>query len=131
VDSVGTQTRLEEEVRDLRHLMHQRRHLDEQIESALDRLLAHAAGALGTRHVEELILSASSWAVGRSLGDIRLRSSTGVTAAAITRGEEEHFSPPPDMLLQAGDVLTIVGSDGARTRAKELLAAATAPSVQG
>lgn len=128
VDSVGTQSRMEQEVRDLRSLMRERRRLDEQIEAALDRLLTHAAGAIGTRHVEELVLSSSSWAVGRSLGDIRLRSSTGGTVVAITRGEEEHFSPPPDMLLEPGDVLTIVGSDAARTRCRELLSAEVPPA---
>ncbi|MFZ5818242.1 MAG: TrkA C-terminal domain-containing protein [Bacillota bacterium] len=127
LDSIRTQSKLEEGARELRSLLRQRRELDEQIETALDRLLSQAAGALATRHVEEIVISESSWTVGRSLGEIRLRSSTGATAVALTRGESDHFSPPPDMLLAAGDVLTVVGSDAARTRARELLAAEVPP----
>jgi len=129
VDSVASQFRVEQEIRELRHLLRERRRLDEEIENALDGLLKHAAGAIGTRHVEELVLESNSWAVGRSLGEIRLRSSTGVTAVAITRGDEEYFSPPADMQLQAGDVLTIVGSDAARARCRELLAATAVPAM--
>lgn len=131
VDSVASQWRVEEEIRELRKLLWERKRLDEQIESALDRLLKTAAGAVGTRHVEELVLEPGSWAVGRSLGEIRLRSSTGVTAVAIIRGEEEIFSPPADMRLEAGDVLTIVGSDAARQRCRELLSATAAPKGDG
>jgi K+/H+ antiporter YhaU regulatory subunit KhtT len=127
LESIRTQSKLEEGVRELRHLLRQRRELDEQIDEALDRLLTQAAGALATRHVEEIVIDSSSWTVGRSLGDIRLRSSTGATAVALTRGDTDHFSPPADMLLAAGDVLTVVGSDAARTRARELLAATVPP----
>jgi K+/H+ antiporter YhaU regulatory subunit KhtT len=127
LESIRTQSKLEEGVRELRHLLRQRRELDEQIDEALDRLLTQAAGALATRHVEEIVIDSASWTVGRSLGDIRLRSSTGATAVALTRGDTDHFSPPADMLLAAGDVLTVVGSDAARTRARELLAATVPP----
>jgi len=127
VDAEANRFRVEQEIRQLRQLLRERRRLDEQIENALDRLLKHAAGAVGTRHVEELVLQATSWAVGRSLGEIRLRTSTGVTAVAIIRGKEEYFSPPADMELKAGDVLTIVGSDAARARCRELLASTAVP----
>lgn len=128
LESIGTQNRLEEGARELRHLLRRRRDLDEQIEDAIDRILSQAAGVLATRHVEEVAVTASSWAVGRSLDEIRLRSSTGATAVALTRGDTDYFSPPADMRLAAGDVLTVVGSDAARTRAKELLVATTAPA---
>lgn len=129
LDSIRTQSRLEEGAKELRGLLRQRRQLDEQIETALDRLLSQAAGALATRHVEEIVVSDSSWTVGRSLGEIRLRSSTGATAVALTRGESDHFSPPADMRLAAGDVLTVIGSEADRNRARELLAASCPPEV--
>lgn len=128
LDSIRTQSKLEEGAKELRALLRQRRELDEQIEDALDRLLSQAAGAMATRHVDEILIEANSWSVGRSLGEIRLRSSTGATAAALTRGETDHFSPPADMLLEPGDVLTVVGSDAARTRARQLLSATAAPA---
>ncbi|MFZ5823106.1 MAG: TrkA C-terminal domain-containing protein [Bacillota bacterium] len=127
LDSIRTQSRLEEGARELRKLLRQRRELDEQIESAMDRLLSQAAGALATRHVEELVITETSWTVGRSLGEIRLRSSTGATAVALTRGETDHFSPPADMRLAAGDVLTVIGSEADRNRARDLLAASVPP----
>lgn len=127
LDSIRTQSHLEEGARELRILLRKRRELDEQIENALDRLLSQAAGALATRHVDEIHVTATSWTVGRSLGEIRLRSSTGATAVALTRAEVDHFSPAPDMLLAAGDVLTVVGSDAARSRARELLSATAPP----
>lgn len=130
VDAVGSQWRVEQEIRELRQLLRERKRLDEQIENALDQLLKHTAGAMGTRHVEELVLGENSWAVGRSLGEIRLRTSTGVTAVAIIRNGEEYFSPPADMRLEAGDVLTIVGSDAARARCRELLSATVAPDAE-
>lgn len=128
LDSIRTQSKLEEGARELRALLRQRRELDEQIEDALDRLLSQASGAMATRHVDEVLIEAGSWTVGRSLGEIRLRSSTGATAAALTRGEIDHFSPPADMLLEPGDVLTVVGSDPARARARQLLTATTPPA---
>lgn len=130
VESVGSQFKVEQEIRELRKLLRERRRLDEEIENALDRLLKHTAGAIGTRHVEELVLDENSWAVGRSLGEIRLRSATGVTAVAIIRGDEEYFSPPADMELKAGDVLTIVGSDAARARCRALLSATVVPEQE-
>ena len=129
LDSIRTQSRLEEGARELRKLLRQRRELDEQIESAMDRLLSQAAGALATRHVEELVITETSWTVGRSLGEIRLRSSTGATAVALTRGETDHFSPPADMRLAAGDVLTVIGSEADRNRARDLLAASVPPEI--
>lgn len=128
LDSIRAQSKLEEEARDLRKLLKSRRQLDEQIDNALDRLLSQAVGALATRHVEEIVIDFASWTVGRSLGEIRLRSSTGATAVVLTRDEIDHFSPPADMQLAPGDVLTIAGSDADRNRARELLAATAPPT---
>jgi len=127
LDSIRTQSRLEEGARELRTLLRRRRELDEQIELSLDRLLSQATGALATRHVDEITIGPSSWVVGHSLGEIRLRSSTGATVIALSRDEIDTFSPPPDLLLAAGDILTLVGSDAARTRARTLIEATEAP----
>lgn len=128
VESLRTRNTLEEGARELRGLLKQRRELDERIETTLDRLLSQATGALASRHVDEIPLGPDSWAIGRSLGEIRLRSSSGATAVAVTRGEVDHFSPPADMHLQPGDVVTVVGSESARARARALLNAETAPA---
>ncbi len=127
LQSLTAKDTLEKGARELRQLLRARRDLDEQIEALLDRILSKATGAVGSRHVEEITIKPDAWVVGRSLGDIRLRNWTGVTAVALTRGETDYFSPPPDMLLDAGDVLTVVGAEEARKRARTILNAKVPP----
>lgn len=128
LDTLTTRNTLEEGARELRGLLKQRRQLDEKIDSALDRVLSQATGALASRHVEEITVKPTAWVVGRSLGEMRLRSWTGATAVVVTRADVDHFSPPADMLLAPGDVVTVIGSETARARAKEILDAITAPA---
>jgi len=128
LESVQARNRLEEEARQLRQLLKARRELDRQIEELLDRLLTQVTGALGSRHVEEITVKPDAWVVGRSLGSIKLRSRTGATAVVVTREDEgDIFSPPPDMELAAGDVITITGTEDARARARDILGATTPP----
>ncbi|HYG58916.1 MAG TPA: TrkA C-terminal domain-containing protein [Symbiobacteriaceae bacterium] len=127
LDSVRVRNTLEEGARELRHLLRQRSELDTKIESMVDRLLSHATGVFSSRHVEEVIIQPMAWAAGRSLQEIRLRSRSGATALAVTRGDMDQFSPPIDMRLQPGDIVTIVGADGARDLARALLEATEPP----
>lgn len=128
MESLRTRNTLEEGARELRALLKQRREMDAHIEEALDRLLTQATGALSSRHVDEVTIRSGSWAVGRSLQEIRLRSRTGATAIAVTRDEVDHFSPPIDMVLAQSDVVTIVGDEASRSRARALLAATAVPA---
>lgn len=128
LDSVQAQSTLEESARELRHLLRERRELDQRIDQAMDRLLAHATGALAGRHVEEIAIKPDTWVVGRSLGEIRLRTTTGATVAAITRGEVDYFSPDTAMRFAPGDVLTIIGAEGARSLARMVLESQEAPA---
>jgi K+/H+ antiporter YhaU regulatory subunit KhtT len=127
LESQRARSTLEEGARELRLLLKQRRDLDEKIETTLDRLVTQATGAFSSRHVEEVTVRPASWVIGRSLQEIGLRSRTGATAVAVTRGEVDHFSPPADMLLEPGDVVTVVGEDAARSRARSLMAATQVP----
>jgi CPA2 family monovalent cation:H+ antiporter-2 len=52
-------------------------------------------------------------AVGRSLADLELRSSTGATVLAMVRGEQGFAAPDAHEPLQAGDVLALAGTDDA------------------
>lgn len=128
LESLHTRNSLEEGAGELRRLVRQRRELDEQIESTLERLLAQATGALSNRHVEEISIRKGVWAVGRALNEIRLRNRTGATAVAVTRGDADFFSPPADMQLQEGDVVTVIGAEVARARARGLLMSQDAPA---
>lgn len=129
LESVQARSGLEQGLRELRSLIRQRRQIDEQIETSLDRMLSQATTAFAIRQVDEVAIKPDSWAAGRSLGELRLRSRTGSTAVAVTRGESDSFSPPPDMQLEAGDVVTIIGSDEARGRARNLLESYVDPEL--
>lgn len=128
LESVRTRNTLEEGSRELRVLLKQRRQLDDHIESAVERLLSMATGAFARRMVEEITVRPGAWVVGRSLNEIRLRSRTGSTAVSVTRGDVDHFSPPADMLLEPGDVVTLIGSDSARSLAREILESSEGPA---
>lgn len=47
---------------------------------------------------------------GRSIGDLRLRTRTGVSVIAILRGEETVPSPGPDTHIQREDTIVAVGT---------------------
>jgi K+/H+ antiporter YhaU regulatory subunit KhtT len=127
LDSLTTRTSLEEGARELLTLIKSRRDLDDKIEAALERILSQATGALASRHVEEIPVKIGAWAVGRALNEIRLRNRTGATAVVVTRGETDYFSPSPDMVLEVGDIITVLGSDKTRNYARKLLATPTGP----
>lgn len=128
LESLTARSMLEEDSRELRMLMKQHRELDEQIVAVMDRIMIQASGAIKALHVEEVTVRAGAWVVGRSLGEIRLRSWTGATAVAVSRDDVDYFSPPADMLLAPGDVVTIIGSEAARARARSVLDSAVPPA---
>lgn len=55
------------------------------------------------------VRSASPYA-GQPLGRTRARTRTGASIVALVRGEEVIASPKPDEVLQAGDVLVVIGT---------------------
>ncbi|HYF91495.1 MAG TPA: TrkA C-terminal domain-containing protein [Symbiobacteriaceae bacterium] len=130
LNSQRAMAKLEEGARELFDMMKARREMDERIEALLERVLSQATGVLASPHVEEFPVAPEAWVVGRALNEIRLRSRTGATAVVVTRGETETFSPPADWRLEEGDVITVLGSDEARARARDLLSRA-APPVNG
>lgn len=130
LESQRLRSTLEEEALELRSLLRQRQELDENINTALDRLLSHATGVLSSRNVEEVVVKEGAWVVGRSLIEIRLRSRTGATAVALTRDDVDHFSPSAEMLLQPGDVVTLVGAEAQRAKARTIMAMTEAPTEE-
>ena len=60
---------------------------------------------------------------GRTIGDVRLRTRTGVSVVAIVRGEEAVAAPGPEQGVQAGDYLVVVGTARGVEQAVELLRA--------
>jgi CPA2 family monovalent cation:H+ antiporter-2 len=51
------------------------------------------------------------WAAGRTLADINLRATTGVSVLAVRRDGRSWTSPPPDLTLEPKDVLYLLGED--------------------
>lgn len=59
--------------------------------------------------IEEIVLGPDSPFVGKSLKELALSRKYGVYVIAILRGEEVILPPDPDLPLQEGDVLLIIG----------------------
>ncbi|HZI63518.1 MAG TPA: NAD-binding protein, partial [Thermoanaerobaculia bacterium] len=71
-------------------------------------------------------VAAGSPAAGRSLGDLDLRGRGGASVLAVVRGEKPLTNPGPDLTVEAGDSLVLVGSHGEIQRAFDLLEGAGA-----
>ncbi len=73
-----------------------------------------------------------SHAAGRSLRELDLRRATGgASVIAVVRGEQPFVNPSPDLTLEAGDYLVLVGSHPQIERAFELLGGAGAGPPPG
>ncbi len=59
--------------------------------------------------VEEIVLGPDSPFVGKSLKELSLSRKYGVYVIAILRGEQVILPPDPDLPLQEGDVLLVIG----------------------
>ena len=60
---------------------------------------------------------------GRTIGDARIRTRTGVSVVAIVRGADAVAAPGPDQDLMSGDYLVVVGTARGVEQAVELLRA--------
>ena len=60
---------------------------------------------------------------GKSIGDARIRTRTGVSVVAIVRGEEAFPAPGPEMKLHSGDYLVVVGTPRGVEQVVDLLRA--------
>ena len=60
--------------------------------------------------IDWLPVRADSPFVGGPLGDTQMRARTGVSVVAIVRGEEAVPAPGPEVLVESGDYLVVVGT---------------------
>ena len=77
--------------------------------------------------VESAVVPDGAWIAGRSLIDADLRRRTGATLVAFTREGATAVHPSPGDVLQAGDILTLVGSVPQLAAARELVASGPEP----
>lgn len=72
-------------------------------------------------HVKACRVSPGSGVVGRSIGDLRLRSVTGATVVGIRRDARPIPNPSPEFTFAAGDEVTLVGTPEQQAAARRLL----------
>lgn len=60
--------------------------------------------------IDWLSLEGGSPYDGKSIGDARIRTTTGVSVVAVIRGDEAFPAPGPQFPIRAGDVLVVVGT---------------------
>ena len=62
-------------------------------------------------HLRWFPVATVSFFAGRSIGDLQIRSRTGVSVIAIIRGRDTHLpNPSPDEILQVGDTVVAIGT---------------------
>lgn len=73
--------------------------------------------------IEWLAVPADSAVAGRTIGELELRSTTGVTVVAALREGQALPVPGPDFRIEPGDTLVVIGRPDDMTRASDLLRA--------
>jgi K+/H+ antiporter YhaU regulatory subunit KhtT len=63
------------------------------------------------------MVPAASPAAGRSIRELQLRRATGVTIIAVVHDGQPVTNPPPDLVIQQGDILVMLGSHAQLDRA--------------
>lgn len=71
--------------------------------------------------IDNFLVTAESPAAGKTIAELGLRSRTGVTIIAVVRAGKPHTNPPPDMRLEPGDFLVLLGSHAELDAASKVL----------
>jgi TrkA domain protein len=58
---------------------------------------------------------------GKTIGDARIRTRTGVSVVAVLRGEKTFAAPEPVFQIEAGDTLVVVGTAEGIKNVEEIL----------
>ena len=71
--------------------------------------------------VDNILLDPDSPAVKRTLQELGIRKNTGATVIAVARHGEAITNPGPDLILQSGDIVVLLGAHVDLDRAVVLL----------
>ena len=82
---------------------------------------------LAATTTETFMVPAAAPAVGRTIRDLQLRKTTGVTVIAVVRDGKSITNPTPDWQIQAADILVMLGSHAQLDHALTLLGGGPAP----
>ncbi len=74
--------------------------------------ISEISEALKSASTETLTVEGDSVAIGKTIGELKLRKKTGVTIIAITREGHTEINPGPETRIQAEDVLVLLGGAG-------------------
>jgi len=58
---------------------------------------------------------------GKTIGELGIRTSTGASIVAVIRGEEVMPNPGPEVVLRAGDLVGVLGTQEQRAAFQTLL----------
>lgn len=83
--------------------------------------LTHLNQILMAATIDNFLVTADSPAIGKTIADLKLRSTTGVTVIAIVRGDKPRTNPPADLRIEEGDILVLFGSHAELDAATEVL----------
>ncbi len=84
-------------------------------------MLSQLLTSVGRLGLTWVAMSEGSPLAGKTLGDVRLRSSTGASVVALIRGKEATSNPGPEFVLRGGDLVALIGSADQLSAAEELL----------
>ncbi|MDQ3926649.1 MAG: cation:proton antiporter [Actinomycetota bacterium] len=79
--------------------------------------LRRTSQMIGTEWIR---LPENSTVVGKTLGDLRIRSETGVSVVAVIREEDLLPNPGPELIFEAGDVVGALGTPDQRATFRAL-----------
>lgn len=96
--------------------------LPKQTLDQLDQILAATT-------TESFMVPKSSPAASRSIRELQLRKLTGVTIIAVVRHGKPTTNPPPDLVIEAGDILVMLGSHAELDQAQSRLGVAADPEA--
>lgn len=120
IESFKQRRALTEAQEEFSQLLDDRRKVDLAIEKQIKKIMNFSSRLVNILpKVEEVVLSADSPLVGKSLIETAFRSKTGATVLAIEREGIENFSPDITMQLREGDILVYIGDEESLEKVEE------------
>lgn len=78
---------------------------------------------IGGMAIDWLTVDAAAPAAGRTIGELAVRRSFGVTIVSVLRGDEQLANPGPELRLEAGDIAVVIGTADACRQVRHLFRA--------
>ena len=83
--------------------------------------LAHVQQHIEGLAIDWLAVENGSAYAGRSIGDARIRTRTGVSVVAVVRDEDPFPAPGPEFRIEGDDTLVVVGTPDGIEKVTEIL----------